>query len=158
GTKTLGVTGTNVITTGHDGSTWFNTSFRASMSFWIADGQSGANQYLFGVQGSGGTPSRFYAQTDASNEELIILYQTPTASSRWDSNNTALLADGPGFYTLEIQYDFTADQVQVVLNGSPVAGAFVSGSMAALDPSDFDPDVNFTIGSANIAGTIQSNA
>lgn len=156
GVKTLGTSGNNAITTGHDGTSWFTSDFRLIMSFWIADGQPGANTYLFGVSTSGGN---FYALlAGATNNEINIRYSTPSGDSRWDSNNTALLADGPGFYVIEIDYDFTNDQIEVLLNGSAVSGAFVSGSMAGLDPVDFDPTVDFVIGSTNINGTIQTNA
>lgn len=157
GVKTLGASGQNAVTTGHTGTAWVRSDFRVTMAFWISDGQTEENQHLFGVQGGSGGTSQFWAiLAGATNSELNIRFRTPSGDSRWDSDNTALLADGPGFYVLEIEYDFGADAVTVLLNGLPVAGDFVNG-LSDVDPTQFAPDQDFVIGSANISGTIQTN-
>lgn len=158
GVKSLGVTGTSAISTGHDGSTWFSSSFRITYAFWIADGRpASGNVYLCGGRSTNSFHDFNVLLAASTNYEINIRFRTPAGDSRWDGNNTALLPDGPGFYVLEIEYNFDDDEVEVLLNGSPVAGAFVSGSIGALDPSGFDPDVDFAIGSANFSGTIQTN-
>src|SRR5690606_7170481 len=69
-----------------------------------------------------------------------------------------LLADGVNTeHILRIKYDFTGNTHGVWLDGSPVSGSFISGSISALDPSTFNSNVNFKIGSHDFFG-IQNNA
>src|SRR5690606_40309192 len=81
--------------------------------------------------------------------KLLVRYRTPSADSRWDSTG-AVLPDGVnGVHILRIKYDFTDDVFGIWLAETPIPGSFISGNLAALDPSTWALDRNIYIPNFN---------
>src|SRR5690606_382919 len=81
--------------------------------------------------------------------KLLVRYRTPPADARWDSTG-AVLADGVnGVHILRIKYDFTDDVFGIWLAETPIPGSFISGNLAALDPSTWALDRNIYIPNFN---------
>ena len=144
---TVGVTGTNAISINSTGAGIFDESFEIFYYFQIEDGIPPSTQELLGASHSGGTTA--FAVLLDSNGKLLIRYRPANADSRWDSTN-AIMTDGVnGDHILRIRYDFEEDEVGVWLDGVAVPGSFVSGNMAALDPTTFLLDRNIYLGNIN---------
>jgi hypothetical protein len=153
--NTLGATGANAVTTGQTGAGWFDEDFQAHMAFKIYDGVPSGTVYASGNISTAGT-TIFTISLNTSGI-LQIRFRTPTADSRWDSAAPVFINGENPLHGLQISYDFTNDVFGIWLDGAAISGSFASGSMAALDPSTWDSNQNFAIGSANLQGTINNN-
>lgn len=140
----------DVLVTNANSSSLFTSSFRIIFTASFQDFQV-ANSVIFGVQ-----DAAFNNGIQLLNNSGALAFKYAAGGNTFTSSASAILNDGAVGETLfDIEVDFTANTCKIFINGVDYSFSVTSGSIAGVDPSDFNiGSLKLCIGGHNTNGTI----